>query len=809
MITTKGMAPAAWSLQSVILALAFVPWQSASAELDTAAMSQTLEPRMVFPFRRYGDVTLLPFVISQGTLMASWTFKANISTHCRPDTVHLYLQFGGMPVLSPLNASFPDHFETRRQRLRSLLLRTDSKQHVVNVTSPDPGQWFAAAFTLDPHQRILQKDLFSPCEVFLSSSLTPYLLPGVIDLLPGQASSLRIVRPTYFRFASSREQWSLDFVLSECKLQGNDSADPCPLVVRATADVPPSPEGDVDVEVSRRTATVNCSASEVGEPCRGTMVPAADGWSYILVEPTVALDEEGDALEFKILLSPHDCRSANVSPAVGKDRRKDNLEMLGTMLSANASTLMTVLQEYLQAPGFSNSCWPSYELTHVNMPGTFEYGYRLDAGPENSNFSSDFNVSLHEPTLVMFRVFPVLDSGGTLSINLNLPHPGKDHLPTNVSVQVVLAYGMRPPLSPDQRSWAWGSQFQVNTSSEGHSRAHLHVPYPEFGLWFLGLLPLCYFDEGRNGSEPAWVPCEADVVQLELVINSTACINNKCGLFGRCFQYISGGMIFSSCYCTSGYRGWGCTDNKEARHYSQMLVELLLLTLSNLFLVPAIVLALYRRHVLEGLVYFTTMCASAFYHACDADLSPVCVLRPSVLQYCDFLTAVVSLWVTLLCLAEVPTPLRTLVSTFGTLLIAIAVENDRTGFLVIALPTGLGLTLVFVSWVRQCVARKSCFPQPRFWLLSVVPGAALGVIGVALYLGFETHRNYAYVHSAWHVLVGLSLFMVMPPRRWCQSSEKKESVNTCSYVRVEELSDMMPTPELPTRRAPLVIRGGT
>ncbi|KAL1438542.1 hypothetical protein MTO96_047905 [Rhipicephalus appendiculatus] len=143
---------------------------------------------------------------------------------------------------------------------------------------------------------------------------------------------------------------------------------------------------------------------------------------------------------------------------------------------------------------------------------------------------------------------------------------------------------------------------------------------------------------------------------------------------------------------------------------------------------------------------------------------PICVLRPNVLQYCDFLTAVVSLWVTLLCLAEVSMPLRTLVSTFGTLCIAIAVENDRTGFLVIALPAGLGLTLVFGSWVRQCVTRRSCFPQPRFWLISLAPGAALGVVGAALYLGFETRRNYAYVHSAWHALVGLSLFLVLPPK---------------------------------------------
>ncbi|XP_077500137.1 post-GPI attachment to proteins factor 6-like isoform X3 [Amblyomma americanum] len=756
------MAPASWSLQNVILIIAFVPWQSASGDLDTAAMSQSLEPRLVYPYRRYGDVTLLPFVVPQGTLTATWMFKANISSHCRPDTVHLYLQFAGLPVLSPLNATFPDHFVTKRQRMRSLIFSTDSQQHIINVTSPDPGQWFAAAFTLDPHQRILQKDLFSPCEVYLSSSLTPYLLDGVVDILPGQPTAHSIDKPTYFRFATSREMWSLDFGLSECKVQGNSTAGSCPLIVYATAEVPPSSEVDgIDVEVSRRSTLVNCT--EV-EPCSGTMIPAVDAWNYILVLPTL-----GDRVEFKILLKPHDCRSTMLSPAA-KSRKKDNLDMLEKMFSANATMLRTVIQEYLQVPNFSDACWPSHELAHINMPGTFEYGYRLDTGPDESNFTSGFNLSLHEPTLVTFRVFPVLDSGGTLSINLHLLSPDKEdhhHLLTNVTLRAVLAYGSRPPLKEDQRSWEWGSEFQVNTSASHYTRAELHVPYPEFGLWFLGLLPLCYFDESANSSEPRWTPCEMESVQVELSINSTACLNNKCGLFGRCFQYISGGMIFSSCYCTSGYRGWGCTDKREAFNYYHMLTELLLLTLSNLFLLPAIALAFYRGHYLEGLVYLTTMCASALYHACDASLSPICVLRPSVLQYCDFLTAVVSLWVTLLCLAEVSVPLRTLVSTFGTLCIAIAVENDRTGFLVIALPAGLGLTLVFGSWVRQCATRRSCFPQPRFWLTSLAPGAALGVVGIALYTGFETHRNYAYVHSAWHALVGLSLFMVLPPKRRC------------------------------------------
>ncbi|KAL3209295.1 hypothetical protein MRX96_009286 [Rhipicephalus microplus] len=251
MTATREMAPASWFLQSVILIVAIVPWQSASADMDTAAMSQSLEPRQVYPFRRYGDVTLLPFVVAQGTHSATWTFKANISSHCRPDIVHL---MQGLPVLSPLNASFPDGFVTKRQRLRSLYFPTDSELRFINITSPDPGQWFAAAFTLDHHQRILQKGLFAPCEVYLSSSLTPYLLDEVVDLLPGQATTHHVVKPTYFRFATSRELWSLDFNISECKFQGNSTADSCPVIISASAEVLPAAQEDdaVDAEVVQR-----------------------------------------------------------------------------------------------------------------------------------------------------------------------------------------------------------------------------------------------------------------------------------------------------------------------------------------------------------------------------------------------------------------------------------------------------------------------------------------------------------------------------------------------------------------------------
>lgn len=51
--------------------------------------------------------------------------------------------------------------------------------------------------------------------------------------------------------------------------------------------------------------------------------------------------------------------------------------------------------------------------------------------------------------------------------------------------------------------------------------------------------------------------------------------------------------------------------------------------------------------------------------------------------------------------------------------------------------------------------------------MSILPSAVLAITGASLYVGLETRRNYAYVHSAWHVLVAISLFLVLPEKRKC------------------------------------------
>lgn len=62
-----------------------------------------------------------------------------------------------------------------------------------------------------------------------------------------------------------------------------------------------------------------------------------------------------------------------------------------------------------------------------------------------------------------------------------------------------------------------------------------------------------------------------------------------------------------SIFMRLGYRGWGCTDDREATSEIDLLAATLLLCLSNLVFLPAVGLAIYRGFYTESFVYFAHM----------------------------------------------------------------------------------------------------------------------------------------------------------------------------------------------------------
>ena len=70
-----------------------------------------------------------------------------------------------------------------------------------------------------------------------------------------------------------------------------------------------------------------------------------------------------------------------------------------------------------------------------------------------------------------------------------------------------------------------------------------------------------------------------------------------------------------------------------------------------------------------------------------------------------------------------------------------------------------------VLQIRQCKLRRQLFPAKRRYFTNLLPGIALAGAGLIMFAFLETSSNYKYVHSAWHVVISLSIVFLLPQRR--------------------------------------------
>lgn len=187
-----------------------------------------------------------------------------------------------------------------------------------------------------------------------------------------------------------------------------------------------------------------------------------------------------------------------------------------------------------------------------------------------------------------------------------------------------------------------------------------------------------------------------------------------------------------------------------------------------------------------------------FYHACDSDVYMFCLMRGSVMQFCDFYASIMAFWVTVIALSDLPEYLRSLAHMVGALGIAFGVEYNRTGLWVFIAPFAASIVIMTSSWVRRpssfwfvmlpldspsftsrifqihhCRQQKVCYPEKKRWLLGILPGVILAGSGLILFAFFETKQNYAYVHSAWHVATALSILVLLPFKKNYQGTSHR------------------------------------
>ena len=244
------------------------------------------------------------------------------------------------------------------------------------------------------------------------------------------------------------------------------------------------------------------------------------------------------------------------------------------------------------------------------------------------------------------------------------------------------------------------------------------VLYPPPGTWYLSLLLHCPHSANH---------CSAPVL---FSVHTDQCVSGVCGRYGHCHSYLSSGLLYSACSCFAGHRGLACNDPSQAMSDYHLLISSLLLTTSNLAMLPAIMLAAYRGHYTECVVFTAHLIASCLYHACAEQVYSVCLLSVSVLSWSDGFTTVLTIWVTVLTIARLPVTLRSVINMLAVISLAVLVEHTNSVTMTTIIPTLVSLVILVICLVVRCAQTGQCCPSSKYFFLHFLPGLALLALSI-------------------------------------------------------------------------------
>ncbi|RZC38811.1 transmembrane protein 8A, partial [Asbolus verrucosus] len=456
-----------------------------------------------------------------------------------------------------------------------------------------------------------------------------------------------------------------------------------------------------------------------------------------------------------------------------------------------------------------------YDLVRESSTESFSYSYELR---QKFTISSSVAVNLtsNEFAVLQFKLRQHTDIGGTLQFILTFKprvNKLKKILESEPEGHKIIAC-IRPE-APELPTWPNFCAYEkdqivaplvLNKTTDNSS---MMIPYPESGIWyatfklfcgecvpcscpdecqkeFEGCVRVCESSCDRETCSNCSMDCKTEVVHKNgcakcdcdgpclrsknvcnssviFDITSMACAND-CGRHGRCMFMVCDGVVYATCVCSNNYRGWDCSDDSHATPYFMIVIELLLLVLSNLMFLPTVYVAYRRRYFVEAIVYFAIFFFSTFYHACDAgeNIISFCITRLAALQFADFYCALLSIWVTLIAIADLPSYWPTICHITGAIVLSFTTTINKTAMWGFALPVVTGIIIVCINWFLKWRKIKQMFLNKRYLYICVPLGVIVVTLGLVIFIFLETADNYKYLHSMWHAIMAIAVIILLP-----------------------------------------------